>query len=95
MNQGTQSEKMTRRKEKQDTEEAKRAVKEQERKQDYLAKERAREKVSDSKQTQRVEKRALEEAEQLSRKLARKKDYDAREKDLVDAHEARKLRDKE
>jgi len=31
----------------------------------------------------------------VARQQARKKDYDAREKDRVDAHEARKLRDKE
>ena len=95
MNQGTQSEKKARNKEKQDIEEAKRAVKEQERKQDYIAREQVRQKATDSKQTQKAEKHAREETEQLAREQARKKDYDAREKDLVDAHKARKLREKE
>jgi len=95
MNQRTQSEKIARNKEKQDIEEAKRAAKEQERKQDYIAREQARQKATDSKQTQKAEKHAREETEQLAREQARKKDYDAREKDLVDAHKARKLREKE
>jgi hypothetical protein len=94
MDQRTQSEKITMRKEKQEAEEIKRAAKEKERKQAYLAREQVMAKASDSRQSQREEKRTQEEAKQLAREQARKRDYNAKEKTMVDAHEARKLRDK-
>jgi len=94
MNQEEKSEKETRRKDKQNADEANRVVKEQERKKAYLAREQVIGKASDSRRTQRAEKHSSEEAEQLAREQARRKAYFDREKSIADSHQARKSKDK-
>ena len=90
--QGEQSLKETKRKEKRIEEEKEGLAKEQVRKKDYLAREQAIEEAQKAKKAKRTEKRAAEEIKQSARDQARRKDTLNREQAIVEDQEARKLK---